>query len=242
MGRSRRLLAAGEVFGFSPNRMRVALSRLVRDGLLANPQRGCYLLSGAGAAIREEIQRWRHLEDQLCSWQGDWCVLITESLATESSTRFRAQTRALRLRGMQRWRPGLWVRPRNLQGGLERLVEDIAALGMDSIAGSFVLEQADQYCEKELHSLWDTKAMRDNYSHSIALVERALARLDQPNQSSVLVETLELGGDMIRTLLTDPLLPDSMLGCDARKKLIALVKQYDAAGRDRWGKFMDHLI
>ena len=241
MGHSRALLAAGDVFSFSPNQMRVALSRLVGDGLLSNPQRGSYALSGGGAAMREEIQRWRHLEDQLCPWQGDWCVLITENLATESSTRFRAQTRALRLRGMQRWRPGLWVRPSNLSGGLARLVEDVAALGMDSIAGSFVIEQTDLQCAEELRKLWDAEALRRSYARSIANMKEALERLKGPNRMPVLVETLELGGEMIRRLLTDPLLPECMLGCDSRQQLITLVKQYDAAGLDRWREFMDQL-
>ena len=241
MGQSKQLLAAGKVFGFSTNQMRVALSRLVADDLLANPERGCYALSGAGAALRKEIQRWRHLEDQLCDWSGDWNVLFTENLATESSTRFRVQTRALRLRGLQRWRPGMWVRPGNLKGGLKRLVADVAALGMDSVAGSCVIGQADSHCEQELRGLWDIASLRSKYAASIVELQEALARLDEPEQIPVLVETLELGGDVIRSLLNDPLLPDCMLGCDSRQQLMDLMKKYDAAGRERWQDFMKHL-
>jgi phenylacetic acid degradation operon negative regulatory protein len=241
MGRSRRLLLAGGVFGFSANQVRVALSRLVSDGLLANPSRGSYALTGAGAAMREEIQRWRHIEDQLCEWRGGWCVLMSANLAAESSTRLRAQTRALRLRGLRRWRSGLWVRPANLQGGIERLGNDVVALGLDSIDGSFLIEGADSRCEDDLLKLWDTHALREDYERNIATVQCALARLDQEQQRTALAETLELGGAMIRALLTDPLLPESMLGSDARGRLITLVKQYDAAGRERWRHFINHL-
>lgn len=241
MGQSKRLLAAGEVFGFSPNQVRVALSRLVSDGLLANPSRGCYTLTGAGAAMQEEIQRWRKLEDQLCEWRGGWCVLISTNLAAQSTTRFREQTRALRLRGLRRWRPGLWVRPDNLQGGVARLVDDVASLGLDSIAGSFLIEGADTLCENELLGLWDIEALREDYSQHIDALQDAQSRLDQQDQGPVLVETLELGGAMIRALVTDPLLPEAMLGSDARGRMISLVKQYDAAGRERWRRFMNHL-
>lgn len=241
MGRSRRLLAAGEVFGLSANQMRVALTRLVADGLLYKAQRGQYALSGAGAALREEIQRWRHLEDQLCEWRGDWCVLITANLALESSTRFRAQNRALRLRGMQRWRPGLWVRPNNIGGGLPALVADVSSLGLDSLAGSFVICETDSSCRDELIGLWDIEAMRKQYKHSLQRVEDALNRINQADQTAVLKETVVLGGEMIRSLLTDPLLPAAMLGCDTRARLMTMVRDYDAAGRLRWRSFMDKL-
>ena len=241
MANSKRLIAAGGVFGFSPNQMRVALSRLVTDALLDNPQRGRYQLSGDSIAMRNEIQRWQYLEAQLRPWQGDWCALVTGNLAADSSTRFRAQSRALKLRGLRRWRPGIWLRPNNLAGGLDQLCKDVSALGLDTIAGSYLMSETDPNCETSVRSLWHTKAINRDYQHRVLRVQAALQRLEKPNTTATLAETLELGGDMIRALLMDPLLPDTLLGDTHRAQLIAELKCYDVAGRRLWRQFIQDL-
>lgn len=236
-----RLIAAGGIFGFSTNQMRVALSRLVADGLLAKPQRGRYQLTGESIAMRNEIQRWQQLEAQLRPWHKDWCALVTGNLAAESSTRFRAQTRALKLRGLQRWRPGIWVRPNNLAGGLNQLCEDVSTLGLDAIAGSYLMNETNKDCERSLRILWDTKAINRNYQLRIKQTNAAIKRLETSKTTAVLAETLEFGGDMIRALLMDPLLPDTLLGNSYREQLIAGVKRYDTAGRTLWQQFIQQL-
>lgn len=241
MANSNRLIAAGGLFGFSPNQMRVALSRLVADALLDNPQRGRYQLTGHSIAMRNEIQRWQHLEAQLCPWHGDWCALVTGNLAAKSSTRFRAQTRALKLRGLQRWRPGIWVRPNNLTGGLDQLCGDVITLGLDTISGSYLMTEANKDCEASLRTLWDTQAINRDYKLRIKQTKAAIRRLKTSSTTAVLAETLEFGGDMIRALLLDPLLPDTLLGNPHREQLITEVKRYDSAGRTLWQQFIQQL-
>ena len=91
MTQSKMLVRAGEAFGFSTNQMRVALSRLVAEGLLDKPARGLYRLNNQGASLHREIQRWRNLEQQRVKWRGDWCAVVTDSLASEGSTLWRHQ-------------------------------------------------------------------------------------------------------------------------------------------------------
>lgn len=240
MGSARRLLAAGSVFNFSNNQMRVALSRLASEGLLENSARGRYALSHTAEKLRTEIQRWQHIEDQRQPWNNDWATILCGNLAAESSTQFRSQSRALALRGLRRWRPGVWVRPNNLSGGLPTLVTDLLALGLDAIQGSFLVTKVDGNTEQELLSLWDTQNIDCEYQARLRAIRAATARLTAPSPS-LLMETMELGSDTIRFLLKDPLLPDGFTDSACRLALIDSMQRYDRLGRELWKQFIDAL-
>ena len=241
MALGRRLIAAGGVFGFSENQVRVALSRLVADGLLVQPCRGDYALEGAANRIQLETQRWQKIESRLRRWRGDWCAVLTDNLAAEGSTQFRKQSRALAMRGMQRWRPGLWVRPNNLRGGPTLLGEELLALGLDAIRGQCVLTNIDADCEASLASLWNYSQLQDDYRQKIDRLLAATTRLESPQFPAVLSETVELGGSCIKALLTDPLLPDELANGDSRRQLVSLLKDYDKKGRRQWRHFIQQL-
>ena len=241
MANGRRLVAAGNVFSFSENQVRVALSRLVTDGLLVQPQRGEYAFSGAATAIQLEAQHWRDIEQRLQGWDGTWCGVLTENLAAEGSTQFRTQTRALALRGLQRWRPGLWVRPNNLLGGTAHLAEELMSLGLDAIRGHCQIAQGDLECESGLRALWDSDALKKDYRKSIKQLLGASKRLQKPKFPAVLIETVELGSNTIRALLKDPLLPDEIACGESRRQLIQLLKEYDQQGRQQWQHFIQQL-
>lgn len=240
MASSRRLLLAGGIFNFSNNQMRVALSRLVSDGLLVNSARGQYQLSTRGDALRTEIQRWRDRESQLVVWDGDWLAVACGNLAAEGSTQFRQQQRVLSLRGLRRWRPGIWVRPNNLRGGMEQLLNDLQALGLDAIQGSFLIRDADSNCEQELRGLWDDLALNQAYRKRLAQLTAAHQRLTAP-RPALLAETIEIGSDTVRFLLLDPLLPEGMTRDCQRRALVDAMVSYDRRGRELWQQFIDTL-
>lgn len=240
MASSRRLLMAGDIFHFSNNQMRVALSRLVSDGLLENATRGHYRLSSPGNALRAEIQRWRNRESQLVDWDGDWLAVACGNLAAEGSTQFRRQQRALSLRGLQRWRPGIWVRPNNLRGGLAQLLRDLLALELDAIQGSFLIRDADAFCQQELRALWDELALNREYQTRLAQLIAANERLTEPHPS-LLAETIEIGSDTVRFLLLDPLLPEGLTHDCQRRALVDAMVTYDRRGRELWQQFIDSL-
>jgi hypothetical protein len=53
-----------------------------------------------------------------------------------------------------------------------------------------------------------------------------------------MVESFELGGNAIRQLALDPLLPDALLpGCE-RELLLETMLRYDRAGRACWARFL----
>lgn len=240
MSASAQLVRAGEVFDFSANQVRVALSRLVADGLLASPQRGRYQLAGDAQALRAETGRWRHLQEEQVSWQGQWCGLLVETQATEGSTAFRRQSRALELRGLRRWKPGLWVRPDNLTGGLAQLADDVAALGA-SITGTVQLQPQDDDARQQLQALWDTAQLDRQYRQALKTLRAAHKRLSAGATRKNLRDTIEIGGAMIRQLLFDPLLPDAMLSGTHRQALISALEDYDLAGQRVWQDFIERI-
>ncbi|MCZ6830372.1 MAG: hypothetical protein O7F73_12450 [Gammaproteobacteria bacterium] len=239
MTQSKMLVRAGEAFGFSTNQLRVALSRLVAEGLLDNPARGHYRLNRQGALLSQEIQRWRSLDQHRLDWQGDWIAVLTDSLASEGSTLWRHQLRALTLRGMARWRPGLWVRPANLSGGSQQLVEDLRHLGLDALQGSFTVQQADAACLRQLSGLWDCEALNRGYQLQLQQVYAAIKRLHRLSVRKALVDTLKVGSATVRLLLKDPLLPDEMVNGAKRQELTAAMMEYDDAGKQLWRQFYD---
>ena len=244
MSSAQRIVAAGSVFDFSQNQMRVALSRLTSERLLRKIARGHYALSPEAEKLHKEIQRWHHLDQSIVPWTGDWGVVVCGNLAAESSALFRAQQRALSMRGLRRWRPGLWLRPNNLKGGLQQLVSDLQALGLDAIQGSFVMSETDAASYKELLSLWNTEQINSEYSARRQTLGSAILRLQDtvsPMRSNILMETMELGSDTIRFLLKDPLLPDGLTDSQARANLVSCMEHYDRLGRELWQTFINEL-
>jgi phenylacetic acid degradation operon negative regulatory protein len=53
-----------------------------------------------------------------------------------------------------------------------------------------------------------------------------------------MVESFQLGGDAIRRLALDPLLPDALLPSAERAQLLAAMRRYDRAGRACWAGFL----
>lgn len=241
IGYSARIINAGEVFGFNANQMRVALSRLVADGLLECPSRGRYRLAPSADTLYREIQHWRELEETLIPWKDNWSAICTDNLAREGSTAYRTQTRALELRGLKRWKPGIWVRPDNLSGGTAVLVDALTQLGLDAMTGSFIIDSADSQCRAELIALWPLASIEADYARLAAQLETAIVAMGQGSTRSNLIQTICLGSRVITQLLKDPLLPSPLINGDKRRQLIDLMKHYDSLGRALWRRYLEEL-
>jgi hypothetical protein len=57
-----------------------------------------------------------------------------------------------------------------------------------------------------------------------------------PKQTA-LVQSFLLGGQAIRVLATDPLLPEEIVAGEKRRELTELMLRYDAVGRRIWRTF-----
>ena len=67
-----RLVTIGSLFGFTANALRVAVARLVADGLLESDERGFYRLGSRAAAVQAHVEDWRKGEARMRTWKGEW--------------------------------------------------------------------------------------------------------------------------------------------------------------------------
>src|SRR4249920_3499024 len=70
-----RLIAIGELFGFTANALRVAVARLVADGLLESDERGSYRLGPMAAPVQAFVEDWRRGESRMRAWNGEWLAI-----------------------------------------------------------------------------------------------------------------------------------------------------------------------
>ena len=49
-----------------------------------------------------------------------------------------------------------------------------------------------------------------------------------------MAESFRVGGDAVRQIVLDPLLPDPIVDVDARRALVAAMRRYDRIGRSCW--------
>lgn len=237
----RALVAAGELFGIDENRLRVALTRLLADGLVERDQRGAYRLEHA-RGVSALVTGWRRIEDRTTRWDGRWlAVLVGGGPSSDSSarTRKRADDRALHLLGFERLHRGLAVRPANLSEPTMATHARLIELGMQADCGIAIVDELDETTERRARALWDTVALRRGYERAIARLEASRQRLGRLPEARAMQESFRLGGDVIRQIVRDPLLPPPLVPAGELTALIRAMRAYDAAGRACWRPFLE---
>ena len=215
------LVFAGELFGISGGSIRVAVTRLLSAGLLESPRRGLYRLAPKAYALRDQVGTWRHLERTVRSWDGGWVGVATH----ESG-------RALRLLGLEMLEPGLALRPDNLKGGVSSVRERLAALGID--APVFRVTELDDARREQALALWDVRALEQGYAAMLTRLQQTAAALPNMEDREAARISFIVGGDAIRLLVFDPLLPAPLVDVDLRNAVAAAMRRFDKLGRTAW--------
>src|SRR5215468_7410737 len=218
----RALVAAADLFGISENSVRVTLARLLADRLIARDDRGAYRLGPGAEAVSRQVASWRDLGARMRPWDGGWLAVHTAGLGRANRTQLRRRTRALSWLGFRELRPALAVRPDNLAGGVDAVRTQLRALGLEPDALVFVVAGLDEATDR---------------SARLAL-EHSERRLPALPEARAMVESFELGGNAIRQLALDPLLPDALLPGRERELLLETMLRYDRAGRACWARFL----
>jgi phenylacetic acid degradation operon negative regulatory protein len=234
----RRLLSLGALFGFNANAMRVAVTRLTAESLLESDERGSYRLGPAAAAIHAHVEEWRRGEARMRPWQGQWLAVLLPGKTHRGERR--GTMRALPRLGLREGLPGLWVRPDNLRLSLADTVERLRALGLEHGAEPFVARDfSERLTTRFVRALWPLRNLQRGHERALAALERSLAQLPTMPRDRALVQSFVLGGEAIRVLATDPLLPEAILPGETRKRLGEVMLRYDAVGRRLWGTLAD---
>ncbi|HZP42919.1 MAG TPA: PaaX family transcriptional regulator [Candidatus Binatia bacterium] len=234
----RALVAAADVFGISPESIRVALVRLCGAGTVERNERGHYRLAAAAAPVQRHVAAWTRTEERIVPWRGGWIGVHTAGAAGADRARGRRRDRALHFLGFRRLAAHLFVRPDNLKGGVPAVRDELRALGLDAGAVVFGITGLDPATDARARGLWDAAALRRGYRATCAALARSAARLAQLPEREAMVESFVLGGRAIRQLVLDPLLPEPIVPARERAALVDAMRAYDRLGRARWRGFM----
>jgi phenylacetic acid degradation operon negative regulatory protein len=237
----RALVAAAGLFGIDENRLRVALTRLLADGLVERDQRGAYRLQSV-RGVSSLVVGWRRIEHRTARWDGRWlAVLDGDGARSDGSARSakRVDDRALRLLGFERLQRGIALRPANLAEPPAATRAHLIDLGLRAAFGVAVLGELDEATDSRARALWDTETLRREYARSIARLETSRQRLPRLPEARAMVESFRLGGSVIRQIVLDPLLPPPLVPAGELAGLVRAMRAYDAAGRACWKSFWE---
>lgn len=177
-------------FGIKESALRVALTRMVAAGDLMRSQNGYRLSDRLLARQRRQDDA---LDPPTRDWDGSWVMVVITAVGEDPRTRTALRT-ALSRNRFGELREGVWLRPDNLDSALP-----------DEIAGlvrTFAVHDPD---DAGLSArLWNLGEWSDTGRRLLA--EMASAP-DIPGRFTV-------AAAMVRHLLTDPVLPATLLPAD----------------------------
>ncbi|MEG3125935.1 hypothetical protein [Sphingomonas sp. GB1N7] len=231
------LIDRAHIFDIEPAAMRVALGRLVREGLADQTERGVYSLGPKAAALHIKARQWPQVEDGVRPWNGAWIVVLTHHLGRINRPRLQAGKRALRLTGFAEADTGAWVRPDNLRRDTVSLADELAGLGLDrqaTILAGCVTQPAD---DARFRALWSPDLIENGYLFWIDELKASQARTAGMPIPEAARETFLLGQSVIRVINSDPLLPDELVDTDLRGTLVNAMVRYNATALHHWSNF-----
>jgi phenylacetic acid degradation operon negative regulatory protein len=228
------LLSAAAALGIGENSMRVALARLRARGLVESDERGLYRLSSAAEPVNREVRSWRSIEQSVSEWDGSWVAVETSDLPRGDRKGSRKRARALQLLGFEALSAALRVRPDNLVGGVPVVRQRLAALGYAPAPVVFKLSALDSETDARARSLWDVSALEAGYAEIRARLAVSAERLSSLSTEEAMAESFRLGGEAVRRIVLDPLLPEPIVDTDARRALVDEMRRYDRIGRECW--------
>jgi phenylacetic acid degradation operon negative regulatory protein len=230
----RGLVELGALFGFHGNAVRVAVARLMSAGLLESDERGSYRLTERATPVSRIVDEWRLGEARRREWTGDWLAIWQPRRAPRADRR-RSQ-RAMQRLGFAEGLDGMWVRPDNLAASRDELERRLGDLGLGRGSELFTAREPSDALTARWRTLWPTDDLVAGYESALRDLARSAARVEKMPRDAVLVETFMLGGDAIRVLATDPLLPEQIMTGTERHALTRAMIEYDELGRAAWAQ------
>ncbi len=232
------LIRAADLFDFDENRVRVALHRLRAKGLVVSEERGSYEVGPAARAVAKQVGGWRRQLDRLVPWQGAWMGAHTAHLPRADKTTARRRDRALSLLGFRELESGLAVRPDNLLGSVDDARERLVALGLETEAPVFRLDDLGRHNEPA-RALWHADGLDDRYrSHTRRLTEATLQLRSMTTRDGARM-AFEVGDDAVRDIAADPLLPAPIVDPALRQRFLQTMLAFDDVSRGLWSEVLE---
>lgn len=229
-----RLVSAAALFGIEAATLRVAVTRLLKDGLIESPDRGVYRPGPKAKGLTRRVADWQNVRARLTDWNGDWLVALTHNLGRTDRKQLRARERALALSGYREAEAALWVRPANLARALKDHRTDLAEIGADEAITLLRVSETAMPGAPDWPALWSTDDLAASYTAAIAAMQDSLARLPGLDADAGARETLLTGQAVIRQINFDPLLPPELGDQKAFLQMVDGMRAYNKSGQKCW--------
>lgn len=229
-----RLINAAALFGIEPATLRVAVTRLQKEGLLESPDRGVYQPGPKSKALTRRVQSWKDVSSRIVPWNGDWLVALTGHLGRTDRKQVRARERALALSGYKETETGFWVRPANLARDLEGHRADLVGIGADEAISLLRVSERALSGGAEWETLWSTADLARTYAEAIDAMTTSLKQLPSLPGDQAARDSLLIGQAVIRTINFDPLLPPELGDQEGFLRMVETMVAYNKAGRKCW--------
>jgi len=232
------LVSAGDAFGIDGNRIRVAVTRMLPQGLVVRDERGHYFLGPASGSTTTRVDSWRAIARATRPWRGDWLAVHIAPVEKSDRSARRKTQHALDFFSFRELNAGLFVRPDNLTARIDDIRLELEALGADARLSCFRLNELAPEDEQRARRLWDVDALSGSYRQALAAMRESQCRLAQLDEKAAMVESFIIGGRVIRQLVLDPLLPDEIHPGDERRQVADTLRAYDKLGRACWAPLL----
>jgi len=235
---ARVIVDTASALGFTEQSVRMALTRVVEDGLAVSTGRGVYQLARSRDVMRREVRKWRNIANLTQPWSGAWVSVYDAPIRRSDRAALRRHERALRLRGFRELLTGLSLRPANLRDSVADLREQLRALGLHPKAIVAAISELDERnCARAMH-LWDTEALLESYQRLTRAMNASTRRVAHLPIEVAAGETLVLGRDVLRHINLDPLLAAELMPERPLRGLVDTMIVYDDMARQIWRRFM----
>jgi phenylacetic acid degradation operon negative regulatory protein len=235
---ARVIVDTAAALGFTEQSVRMALTRVVEEGLAVSVERGVYKLAPSGDVMRREVRKWRNIADSTKPWTGGWFAIYDVPIRRSDRAALRRHEQALRLRGFRELTTGLSIRPANLRDSTAELRDQLRALGLHPDAIVATINDLDETTRVRAMELWDTKTLLESYEQLMRAMHASTRRVESLPLAAAAGETLVLGRDVLRHINLDPLLPAELMPERPLRELVRTMTTYDAMARQIWRRFM----
>lgn len=233
------LLIGAKVFGITDNGIRVAVTRLMSEGMLQSHDRGIYQLT-------DQAKHWARLMlnrkqgiKQTKTWNHQYLAVFTGHLGRVDRTALKKRERALFQYGFRELETGIYIRPDNLTDAMLRLFRELKDLGLEPDAKMCVISEFDDITEHILPELWDGNKLNRQYHYYIDKISTWLNQYVALEIEEAAYESFFLGRESISLLMRDPLLPQPFVDETLRNQFAHVVQQLDQTGLKIWQTIYD---
>ena len=232
------LCKAGRVMDIAETNVRVALNRLTNQSKIFSPQRGFYAIDNEGYALHEDVENWWTRENLINDWAGHWVGAVAPHEKKTSVAGRRKHLRALDLCGFREFMPYHYIRPNNLEGGVEGVRRKLFALGVVGTTSVYEIRNLSRPDEVRARSLWMSRDTVDGYDELLQAVRKSSVRLETQSMETAARESLMLGRYAIKFVMHDPLVPEELMPGESRRALVKELRAYQVMARKLWAQLI----